>query len=410
MPTLFIRLLSPATHDEEGIHLSSAWMIVEDDGSERAKGEADLRGLSELIDPSSQWLHKPDNIVVIVPSEHVLAVSCEVPGRSIGQIRRALPFVVEEFVATEIEGLHLANDVIRKGKPIRCNLIETTLLDDWLECFVTLGLNPGHLVSEAELLPSGPEQVSLLFDGDVVLLKTESQSAIVDRANLVLALGTIQAKKILSINGELQDLERGQLDEELTVETVGSETDSALRYFAHRWFEDNNAINLLQGVYVANHPADPNVARWRAVAALLLVWLLVGFTGLTVEGFWAGIKADSLREEGETLFLDIVPGTPRITNIRRQLQRLLGVRSADDEPGFGEYMTALAEVLGSDISVLSVNYTDARRELDAELTIGNYEELDRLKTRFAERNMDLEVVAAEQTESGVGARVRLRGL
>ena len=109
MPTLFIRVLSPASRDEEDLHLSSTWLILEDDGSERAAGEADLRGLSELIDPSAVWLQKPNNIVVIVPGEHVLGVSCEVPGRSIGQIRRALPFVVEEFVATEIEGMHLAS-------------------------------------------------------------------------------------------------------------------------------------------------------------------------------------------------------------------------------------------------------------------------------------------------------------
>ena len=410
MPTLFIRALSPATRDEEGLHLSSTWLILEDDGSERAKGKADLRGLSELIDPSANWLQKPNNIVVIVPGEHVLGVSCEVPGRSIGQIRRALPFVVEEYVATEIEGMHLASGLIRRGHPIRCNLIDKELLEDWLECFASLDLNPGQFVSEADLLPTRPDQVSVLFDGDSVILKTEDQSATVDRANLVLALESVEATNVLLINGQMHDLERSQLDQEINVEMVGGVNDSTLMYLATRWHEDRDAINLLQGVYAANRPADPNLSRWRAVAMLMLIWLAVGFIGMTVQGFWAGIQADGLQAESEALFHDIVGSQQRVTNVRRQLQSLLGERSLTDGPGFSGYMSALASVLDPGVSVLSVNYTDARGELDAELVISGYEDLDRIKASLAERGVALETVTAEQQETGVGARIRLRGM
>ncbi len=410
MSTLFIRVLSPATRDEEGLHLSSTWLILEDDGSERAQGKADLRGLSELIDPSANWLQKPDNIVVIVPGEHVLGVSCEVPGRSIGQIRRALPFVVEEYVATEIEGMHLASGLIRRGQPIRCNLIDKELLEDWLECFASLDLNPGQFVSEADLLPTSPDQVSVLFDGDSVILKTQDQSATVDRANLVIALGSLEVTNVLLINGQMHDLERSQLDQEINVETVGGVDDSTLLYLATRWHEDRDAINLLQGVYAANQPTDPNLSRWRAVAMLMLIWLTVGFIGMTVQGFWAGIQADGLQAESEALFHDIVGSQQRVTNVRRQLQSLLGERSLADGPGFSDYMTALASVLDPGVSVLSVNYTDARGELDAELVISGYEDLDRIKASLAERGVVLETVTAEQQTSGVGARVRLRGM
>ncbi|MCZ6642076.1 MAG: type II secretion system protein GspL [Gammaproteobacteria bacterium] len=410
MPTLFIRLLSPASKDDEGLHLNSTWLILEDDGSERATGEADLRGLSELIDPSTSWLQQPNNIVVLVPGEHVLGVSCEVPGRSIGQIRRALPFVVEEYVATEIEGMHLASGLIRKGQPIRCNLIDKELLDDWLECFAGIDLNPGRFVSEADLLPVGPGQVSVLFDNDSVLLKTEAQSASVDRSNLVLALGSVDVNEVLLINGQMHDLERSQLDQEMKVETLDGVADSTLNYLATRWLEDRDTINLLQGTYAPVQAVDSNVSRWRAVAVMLAVWMVVGFTGMVVQGFWASIQADGLQAESEALFHDIVGRQQRVTNVRRQLQRLLGERSGDGGPGFSDYMSALAYVLDPEVSVLSVNYTDARGELDAELVIAGYEDLDRIKGSLAERGMAVEVVTAEQQETGVGARIRLRGM
>ncbi len=96
MPTLFLRVLSPVERLEEGFAIGCEWLIVEDDGDERAQGVTDYRGLADLADPNVDWLRTPTNIVVLVPSEHVLGVSCTVPGRSIGQIRRALPYVVEE--------------------------------------------------------------------------------------------------------------------------------------------------------------------------------------------------------------------------------------------------------------------------------------------------------------------------
>ncbi|MCZ6853063.1 MAG: type II secretion system protein GspL [Gammaproteobacteria bacterium] len=410
MPTLFIRLLSPASRDEEELQLSSTWLILEDDGSARAEGEADLRGLHELIDPSADWLHKPNKIVVIVPGEHVLGVSCEVPGRNISQIRRALPFVVEEYVATDIEKMHLVSGSIRRGQPIRCNLIDKELLEGWLECFAVLDLNPGQFISESDLLPSSPDRVSVLFDGDSVLFRTEDQSATVDRANLMLALGSVEAKGLLLINGSMNDLERSQLDQEISIETVGDKNASTLMYLATRWLEDRDAINLLQGAYAVNQPAGPEASRWRAVGVLLAVWLVVGFTGMTVQGFWASTKADSLEAESRTLFRDIVGSEQRVTNAQRQLQNLLGERSSTDGPGFSEYMSALSVVLDPKASVLSVNFTQARGELDAELVIGDYEELDQIKTSFAERGMEFEVVTAEQQDTGVGARIRLKGM
>ena len=75
MPKLFIRLLSPATATEEGFDVQSAWIITNEQDELRAEGETDFRGLSDLIDPDADWLNQPDNIVVSIPGDHVLALS-----------------------------------------------------------------------------------------------------------------------------------------------------------------------------------------------------------------------------------------------------------------------------------------------------------------------------------------------
>ena len=413
MPTLFIRVLSPATRDDEGFHLGSEWLIAEDDGAVRAKGVTDLRGLGELIDPQVDWLQNPNNVVVILPGEHVLGVTCEVPGRSVGQIRRALPFVVEEFVATDIEGMHLASGPVRRGEPVRCNLIDQTLLDDWLTCLAELHITPGHMVSEAELLPAAPGQVSVLFEGNTALVKTTDQAATVDRSNLLLALGSVAAEEVLLINGALNDMETSQLDGEVSVRSATDGEDlgeNTLGYLAGRWREEPDTISLLQGPYTPARPSNEGSTRWRGVAALVGAWALVGVIAMACQGLWASIQADRLEAATEELFRDIFPSDRRITNVRRQMQAKLGGRvSGPGGPGFTDYLGQLGAVLDKNVVITSVSYTDSRGELAADLLLRGYEELDQLKEGLEQRGVAVAITSAEQQDTGVRARIRLGG-
>lgn len=409
MPTLYLRLLAPARRDDEGFHLSVEWLIGEDDGAERATGVTDFRGLSDLIDPAADWLQNPNNIVVIVPAEHVLGVSCEVPGRSTGQIRRALPFVVEEFVAADIEGMHLAHGPIRRGESIRVNLINRLHVEDWLACLAELEVTPGHMICEAELLPADAAAVSILFDGDCVLIKTDSQAAAVDRENLVLALGSVDATRLVLINGKLNDLERGQLDADLEIEEVGAADQSNLSYLAARWRTSPDVINLLQGPYTVTQRNGSTFLRWRSVAALAALWAIVGWITMLTEGFWASSRADDLQAQSETLYRDIFPAEQRIVNVRRQMQQKLGQRSSAGGNGFTSYLGSLAQGIDRSVSILSLTYTQTRDELAADLLLRNYDDLERFKQRLAQLGVNLEITSAEQQDSGVRARVRLQG-
>jgi general secretion pathway protein L len=414
MPTLFIRVLSPAIRNDEGFQLGSEWLIAEDDGSVRAKGVTDMRGLGELIDPQVEWLQNPNNIVVILPGEHVLGVSCDVPGRSVGQIRRALPFVVEEFVATDIEGMHLACGPIRRGETVRCNLIDHTLLDDWLTCLAELNLKPGFMVSEAELLPAEPGQVSVLFEGSTALVKTMDQAATVDRSNLLLALGSVAAQDVLLINGTLNDLEMSQLDGDVSVhnaDDAASLDESTLGYLAARWREAPHTINLLQGTYAPARQTNPEASRWYAVAGLVAAWTLIAAIAMIAEGFWANAQADRLEAATEDLYRDIFPGERRVNNVRRQMQAKLGGRgSASGGPGFTDYLADLGSVLDKNVVITSLNYTDARGELAADLLLRGYDELDRLKESLEGRGVEVAITSAEQQDTGVRARIRLGGV
>lgn len=407
MPKLFISLSAPAVVTEDGYDVRCAWMIQEDDGRIRARGETDFRGLAELIDPGTDWVNVPGNIVVTVPSEHVLSLTCEVPGRSIGQMRRALPFLVEEFVTTDIESMHLASGPLRRGAAVRVNLIERALLDDWLACLAALDVRPGYVFCDAEMLPARAGEACLFLDGDRALLRTAEQAAAVDRSNLAIAVASLAVNRLVVVHGTLTDLEAGELAQEFeVVQADEPAAASALEYLAVAW-RDADAINLLQGPYRARQPQNPSWQRWRSVAALTAVWVGVALLAMTAQALYAGYQADALRAESERVYREIFPEERRVTNVRRQLQAKLGERT-DSGGGLMPYLTALAGVVDANARVQSLNYTGDRSELAVDLTVAGFEALDQLKSRLAQQGVDAEITSAEQLAAGVRARVRLR--
>ena len=410
MPKLFIRFLSPALPSEEGYQVRSEWAILEDTGDVRATGETDFRGLSDIIDPTTDWLSQPNNVIVIVPNDLVLCVSCSVPGRSVGQIRRALPFVVEEFVTTDIDHMHLASGELKRGAPARCNLIERRLLDDWLSCLGELGIRPGYMIAEAELLPASLGQATLLLDDAEVVIRTLDQAASVDRENLLLALGGLEASRLQVVYGDLTDMERGQLDPEVEVDILrlpDGDPDSRLLYLAAAWLQGLPAINLLQASYQAKQPVNPTWLRWRPAAALAAAWLLVALVGMTVQAIYAGYRANQLEASSESLYREIFPGERRVTNVRRQMQARMGDRSDGAGSGFIPQLDALGTELEPSTGVMGLSYTEDRGELAADLLIPGYEELDRLKQRLGTKGFGVEITSAEQQDKGVRARLRI---
>jgi general secretion pathway protein L len=410
MPKLFIRLLSPALATEEGFSVRSAWMIQESDGRIRARGETDFRGLSDLIDPRSDWVRDPANIVVTIPSEHVLSLTCQVPGRSIGHIRRALPFVVEEYVTTDIESMHLACGLLRRGAPSRVDVIERDVLQAWLECLAALGIHPGYLFSEAELLPVAEGEASLLVDGDRVLIRTRDQAAALDRENLLLAATALDVQRLLVVYGSLTDMERAQLaaSGELEIRTAdGPMVETALEYVSANW-RGADAINLLQGEFRPVQAVNPLWERWRPAAAVAGIWLGVALVAMTTQALYAGYKTEDLKAQSERLYRDIFPEERRVGNVRRQLQAKLGERTDDGSIGLLGLIGALSNSTDPSTQVQSFSYNGERSEMAVDLVTGGFDALDQIKERLAGQGVNVEITSAEQTDQGVRARVRLR--
>ena len=433
MPTLFIRALSIPRTLDEGLEFSCEWLIVDQDGGHSSRGTGDFVCLvDEEADPTpfwrgidswpgegddsgagDEWARDPANVVVLVPGEHVLSVTCEVPGRNAGQIRRALPYVVEEFIAGNIESTHLASGPVKRGQPVQCCVVDEGPLRDWLACLAALGVRPGYLVSEAQLLPFQPRGASILIDDGQALLRTEDQAATIDRGNLLSAITSLDLDRLTLINGALTDIEASQLDIDVqrAAEGVRAGEGALLEYLADCWRQRRPAVNLLQGEYAPERPHKAGATRWRSVAMLAAAWLLLGLAGMVATGIWSSLRADSLESESLALYRNIFPNdrTATIQNIRRRMQARLGERPDVAGKSMIEYMGDLAAVMDQSMALVGIDYHEGRGEFATELLVKRYDDVDRVREALQARGVNAEITSAEQMEQGVRARLRMRG-
>ncbi|MDA1076722.1 MAG: type II secretion system protein GspL [Proteobacteria bacterium] len=408
MSKLFLRLTSKARALDEGFEIRCDWLISDANGSIRGEGSTDYRGLIDLADEDSDWLNNPENVVVFLPDQFVLNVSCEVPGRSSGQIRRALPYAVEEFVASDIEAMHLAHGPIVRSVPIRCALVNREMLETWIACLASAGLNPGYLLADSEVLTPEPNGASVLLDGDTAVVRTQQHSASLDRDNLAFGLGTMGLERIDVVNGMLNDTERAQLVEVAAINGTATADRSVLNTLAGRFPALDDPINLLQGSFRPKRPTSASNSAWQVTGALAAGWFVVALLVLTGQGIWASIQADELEANSRAFYEVLFPGERNVRNLKRSFQQHLGQRTQNDgSKRFIDFVGDAAAVLDDEVKIMSVSYNEGRGELSIDLLLKRYEDLDKLKSQFGERGVNVEIISAEQVEGSVRSRLRL---
>jgi general secretion pathway protein L len=421
--TLFIRIGARARLVHETWIIDTLhWVVVDDEGRVRNQGSGDAQALAELIAPELRG--DPDHVVAIIGGEQCLSLQVSVPGRSAGQIRRALPFVIEEFLATDIDHVHIAHGPIRRQLPIDCVAIEQTQLRNWCAAFAAVGITPGTLLSDAEMLPVEADEITLYFDEPRILVRTPQQSFVAEGDTLPLALaGALEQLEddstvhVRCINGRLPDLDRAQLDQSAPVPLKwhAEEADATgLLGLVRLWLGPRTGTNILQGDFAPRRRRNPEWQRWRAVAGLAAAWFVVALLAQVGQGLYANHRTAQLDSDIRTAYrthfpADVRAATRSLDGLRMQLAQHVG--GSGGESGFLMLTTALAESLepGSGTSLRGLSYNDQRFELAVDLTAPDFVALDQLRDRLSATGLAVDISSAEQQEQLVRARLRLRG-
>lgn len=378
--------------------------------------------LTDLAEASSGC-----RIIVIVPSMELILMSATVPSRNRQRILSAVPYLLEEQLASDVEQLHFVIGTPDAAGQLATAVVEHQKMKQWLAFLRLYGVEPHMLVADLCCLPvSEVSQWSLLLEGETALVSTgQNQGFAADIDNLVLMLrSALQAREkgagapeqLRLINGNANADGELALIEPLSefdlIVSREKEVPDMLAFLA-QGLDDKQALNLLQGPYSRRDQMGKLLRPWRASAAMLVVLLLFSGGGTVADYIDLGKQQIALKKHIEQTYLAACPGAKRIVNPRAQMEQCLKKMrggGATEDAGLLVMLSSVGAALkaANGLQLQRISYRNG--QLDMALMMGDIQGLDQLKQRIMkETALQVEILSASSRNGRIEARLQLKG-
>ncbi|MEQ6340864.1 MAG: type II secretion system protein GspL [Gammaproteobacteria bacterium] len=363
-------------------------------------------------------------VILLVPGAEVLLTSAAVPGGNRQKIASAVPYALEEQLASDVDNLHFALGERRDDGRISAAVAVKTQLDAWLERLRQAGIEPDAVVPDILALPWASGTWTVLMDGDRALVRTARQAGFVadgDNLDTLLRLalneaGDARPERIRIIHplaapaqSENSPSELSyDLDVTVDTETVGEPVFAILC----RGYDEPDALNMLQGAYSRREQLGKLWRPWRPVAALAAVLLLIQGSMMVTDYMRLNSERQVLAQQIEQVYLQTFPDARKVVNARVQMEeRLKELRGGGaDEAGFMGLLADIGPGLKEtpSVEVQRISYNEGK--IDLALLIADLQSLDKLKQRLTtQRGLNVDIQSAASRDGRVEALLQIKG-
>lgn len=365
-------------------------------------------------------------VIVLAPGDSVVMTNVEIETHHLRHLKTALPYMVEEQLADDIEDVHLATPPHIGIGAQQVAVVAHSELIDWLDVLYGVHLKPSVISPEYLFLPDTHADIRVLLDGDRALIQYDAYAGqTVERDNLAFYLQLLvqqhpDHRDIVLIASD-DDIEAKAAAEALSQSMTAElpEHSIQVQFYMESAFEmlaktavlsRDYTLNLLQGGYQSREAALGQRAPWRAVIALL-----AGFTVLELmlylgSGIWFDQRADVAKKESVSLYRELFPNERRVPNPKRQFQAHL---NSEQAVGYSREFLHMLQVVAEQLPEESLRMKNLRFQagdgLMLELEGNAIDELESYKQQLAEQNLAVELLSAVEENDGVVGRLRVEG-
>lgn len=360
-------------------------------------------------------------VAIVLPATDVLLAAIELPVKAGTRASQVVPYTLEEQLAGDIEEQHFALGT-RDGASGRTSVavIARRELDGLLQILRAAGIEPDTVVSEAALVPVGPQQLTLMLDADTVCIAGPelNPSAVLPATDIAMALEmsvgaeALPATTIVCVATPLDWQRHSAQVEALRSRCAALKVQlasSGLLPWLALQIGSPGAINLLQGAYALRKGWSGEWRQWR-VAAVLAAALLALHVGGEL---WSlgKLRADErqLNLQSEEFIQTVMPGEANVAGLRaRAEQRLLAMQQTDDTTGLLGALTAIAASTAGaarDTAIQTLQFQGGA--LDVKLRANDAEGLERMSQQLRAAGWRAEVTSGAATADGYEGHIRL---
>jgi general secretion pathway protein L len=346
--------------------------------------------------------------VLVVPGEQVLLTTARVPSKQHRQIVQAVPYVVEEQLACDIEQCFFALGNRTAEGDIRVAVIDQEVVAGWIKKMSVFDFPVMTIVSENDLV-AAQDGVQAIQDGERVHLGWHGGRGITAGMDeLPLLVSLIRDVESLEIEADSARVER-QLSEleasGIEVTTVPPKESSflslCLGYNAAR-------INLRQGIYKPEEPRTKSQQVWRSVAVLLGLAVMLHLMLQFGQGWYLSSRASEVREETLALYRDIFPSDRNVRDIRRRWNSHLGSTASASSEFISLFARASRGLPTAGLTLNSVNFNESRGDLILQVTGSRSEALVQYTQQLSSQGMNAEIGTISQEDGSIRGSIKVR--
>ncbi|WDE11624.1 type II secretion system protein GspL [Thalassomonas haliotis] len=427
--TLFIRLPSQS---QECIH----WLIWS--GANReiiASGELGHAGqLSELSDKAASR-----QVTVFVPGCDVSLRRLKVPGKSGRAVRLAVPYMLEDDLAQDVEQLFFAYGNVKEdtqGHNCFTAVVDRAQMRLWQSWLADAGISTKHIIPDVLAMPlaeSGDDSSwSAVALGQQTLVRQgQWQGLCLDNGIWPLMCEkwqqAAQAQSASDDEAADEGDEEGDSDHrpaelvvdaysaleggaQLTVRAQPEELPLALL----AQHVNPGLLNLLQGEFQKAEPRSKAAVSWlwaAGIAAFALV-MNVGIKGAAL--MQVSSQQEAVEQQIIATYKQAFPATKRVrvTTIKSQLkQKMAELGSGNSSGGFLEMLAkvqpAFASVPG--LKPASIKFDSKRQELRLQALASDYQQFDKFKNALEKARLTVNLGAQSNQGEQISGSFSIKG-
>jgi len=386
----------------------ASWLVIDSNGARSGSVQsgpiADALGLAQ----------GRRTVVVLPAGEATLAEPDLPPVRGATRLAQAVPFALEEHLASELEGLHFAvgaRSPASSATPV--TIVARPVLDRCKAAWEAAGIHPEAAYSESSLVPSAPNALVLVLDESVLHVKRPGSVAYaLDAEPLAMALDlaldqpteTGEHVTFYAATAEYEankDLIEGLRERTATLQ-VKLLPDGTLPLFASQ-LPSARPVNILQGPYAPQTSLGEQVKQWRLPAALAAATLLAFFAAQGTR-LWQLHQAEKqLDAQIAAMFNQILPGQPMI-DPRAQIQGVID-RAGGGQNSLLPAISLLAQAIAQTPAtrVEAISYRGGTLELG--LVAPTIEALDGIKQTMIQGGAQADLQSANPRDQVIVGRL-----
>ena len=408
---LYIRIGSQA---QDAIH----WLI-HSASDEEIIASGKLSNASELVQLSEKAQQR--QVIVLVPSCDLVLKSLNVPSKSVRAMHQAVPYMLEEELAQDVEQMFFAyGDVSNQDQEASTHqncfvaAIDRTLMQQWQQWFADANINFKKMLPDALAMPLVNDGCSaIVLDQQVILRQGPWQAMTIDSQ----AWAVISSQLINTAddkNKELADTNEGSPflinaystlpsgANKLNIKAMPEELPLAL--LAQQAIIQ--PFNLLQGEFQYHEKRSPVVANWLWAAGIAIFALLfnVGLKGGQL--LQVNSQLESVEQEIVNSYKATFPNTKnvRVNTIKSQLKRkLTQVGDGNSHTGFlvmlGKIRPAFEAV--PELKPESLKFDGKRQEIRLQAIANDYQYFDKFKIEIEKNQLSVKKGAQSNQDDQV---------